>query len=146
MADNHTKEQRSYNMSRIRRKDTSPELKVRKYLFSKGLRYRVDDNRYPGRPDVVLPKYKTAIFINGCFWHHHDCKYFKWPKTNQDYWEAKIYGNLIRDEHNHSAMISAGWEVIVIWECELKKDTQEHTLEKTYERIISHQTDPVKEK
>lgn len=93
--DNHTKEQRHYNMSKIRSKDTTPEEKVRKYLFSQGFRYRKNDKRYPGHPDIVLPKYKTAIFVNGCFWHMHGCKEFVLPKSNLDYWipklERKVY-------------------------------------------------------
>ena len=99
MADNHTKEIRSYNMSRIRSKNTKPEEMVRKYLFSQGFRYRKNDTRLPGKPDIVLPKYKTVIFVNGCFWHKHEnCKYFVWPKTNEDFWRTKISANVSRDQ------------------------------------------------
>ena len=100
MADDHTPEQRSYNMSQIKRKDTKPEILVRKYLFSKGLRYRVDDKRYPGHPDLVFPKYKTAVYVNGCFWHKHNCKRFVWPSSNEEYWHKKINRNVERDAEN----------------------------------------------
>lgn len=122
MADVHSPETRSYNMSRIQGKDTKPEEKVRKYLFSQGFRYRKNDKRLPGKPDIVLPKYKTVIFVNGCFWHKHEgCKYFVWPKTNEDFWRAKILANVSRDQKNMKLLSELGWNVIVIWECELKK-------------------------
>ena len=96
--DVHTKETRSYNMSRIRNKNTKPEELVRKYLFSRGLRYRKNVNKLPGCPDIVLPKYKTVIFVNGCFWHVHEgCRYFKWPENNKEFWENKLLGNKRRD-------------------------------------------------
>lgn len=131
MADVHTPEQRSYNMSQIRSKNTKPEELVRKYLFSKGFRYRKNDARLPGKPDIVLPKYKTVIFVNGCFWHGHEgCRYFVWPKNNADFWKAKISGNIQRDIHCHQTLAEQGWNVIVIWECELKKANREITLDK----------------
>lgn len=109
-------------MSRIQGKDTKPEEKVRKYLFPQGFRYRKNDKRLPGKPDIVLPKYKTVIFVNGCFWHKHEgCKYFVWPKTNEDFWRAKILANVSRDQKNMKLLSELGWNVIVIWECELKK-------------------------
>ena len=117
MADKHSKEVRSYNMARIRSKDTKPEEIVRKYLFSRGFRYRKNDPKLPGKPDVVLPKYRTVIFVNGCFWHHHDCRYFVWPSSNVDFWEKKINGNVARDDRNVSTLKAAGWKVIVVWEC-----------------------------
>lgn len=120
--DNHNKEQRHYNMSRIRSKNTSPEEKVRKYLFSQGFRYRKNDRRYPGRPDIVLPKYKTAIFINGCFWHMHDCKDFVLPKSNLDYWLPKLERNKTRDKENIAKLKEMGWNVIVVWECRIKSE------------------------
>lgn len=135
MADNHSKEERSYNMSRIRSKGNKPEEKVRKYLFSKGFRYRKNDRRLPGCPDIVLPKYKTVIFVNGCFWHKHDCPRFVWPSSNQEYWIPKIEGNVQRDERNHSQLKESGWNVIVIWECELKKKVFEETMARTVEQI-----------
>ena len=104
MADNHTKEQRSYNMSRIRSKNNAPEEKVRKFLFSKGFRYRKNDKKLPGCPDIVLPKYKTVIFVNGCFWHKHSCKRFVWPASNEEYWKKKILRNVERDEANAKAL------------------------------------------
>ena len=126
--DDKTPEQRSINMSHIRSKDTKPEEIVRKYLFARGFRYRKNDTRYPGKPDLVLPKYQTVIFINGCFWHHHGCSRSTLPKTNQDYWIPKIQRNVERDQQNIKALEDAGWKVIVIWECELKKKTLEETM------------------
>ena len=129
MADVHTPEQRSYNMSRIRGKNTKPEEQVRKYLFAQGFRYRKNDARFPGKPDIVLPKYKTAIFVNGCFWHAHaGCKYFVWPKSNEEFWRQKITGNILRDSEKHSQLKSMGWKVIVVWECELKRGHAEERL------------------
>ena len=130
MADVHTPEQRSYNMSRIRGKNTKPEEQVRKYLFTHGFRYRKNDVRLPGKPDIVLPKYKTVIFVNGCFWHgHNGCKYFVWPKNNEEFWKQKIGRNIERDAENHQLLHNLGWYVIDIWECELKKALAPQTLE-----------------
>ena len=126
--DDKTPEQRSINMSHIRSKNTKPEEVVRKYLFAKGFRYRKNDARYPGKPDLVLPKYHTIIFINGCFWHHHGCSRSSLPKSNQDYWIPKIQRNVERDQQNIKALEDAGWQVIIIWECELKKKTLEETM------------------
>ncbi len=138
MVDKVSKEVRSYNMSRIRSKDTKPEILVRSYLFSKGLRFRKNDKRYPGSPDIVLPKYKTMVFVHGCFWHLHDgCKYARIPKSNVEYWEKKLYRNRERDEHNQKELEKMGWRVITVWECELKKDKREHTLEELYVKITS---------
>lgn len=129
MADVHTPEQRSYNMSQIRCKNTKPEEMVRKYLFSQGFRYRKNDSRLPGKPDIVLPKYKTVIFVNGCFWHGHEgCRYFVWPKNNAEFWKAKISGNMQRDVQSIRMLKDQGWNVIVVWECELKKANREATL------------------
>lgn len=136
VADVHTPEQRSYNMSRIRGKNTKPEELVRKYLFAQGLRYRKNDARFPGKPDIVLPKYKTVIFVNGCFWHaHNGCKYFVWPKSNVDFWKKKINGNIQRDLHNNQLLSEQGWNVIVIWECQLKKSTFDETMQHLVEQI-----------
>lgn len=138
MADNHTPEVRSFNMSRIRSRDTGPEAAVRKYLFSKGFRYRKNDKRYPGKPDIVLPKYKTVIFINGCFWHMHEgCRYAVLPKTNKEYWEPKLQRNKKRDAKNISQLEEAGWHVIVIWECELKKNVFDERMEKLCIEILN---------
>ena len=136
MADNHTKEVRSKNMSHIRSTNTKPEELVRKYLFSKGLRYRKNDKRYPGRPDIVLPKYKTFVFVNGCFWHQHPgCRYAVLPATNQDYWLPKLQRNMERDNANYEKLQQDGWRVITVWECRLKKPVRENTLENLYAQI-----------
>ena len=136
MADNHTPEIRSYNMSRIKAKDTKPEEKVRKYLFAQGFRYRKNDKRLPGKPDIVLPKYKTVIFVNGCFWHKHDnCKKFVWPKSNIEYWQKKILRNVERDKSEHEELEKLGWKVIVVWECKLKKQDFEDTMIKLVDEI-----------
>ena len=137
MVDVHTPEQRSYNMSRIRSKNTKPEELVRKFLFSQGFRYRKNDARLPGKPDIVLPKYKTVIFVNGCFWHGHEgCRYFVWPKNNAEFWEAKIAGNIQRDKHNHQLLANQGWRVIEIWECQLKRSVVDNTLQNLVLQII----------
>ena len=123
--DVHSKEVRSYNMSRIKGKDTKPEETVRKYLFSQGFRYRKNDKRLPGTPDIVLPKYKTVIFVNGCFWHGHEgCKYFVWPKNNAEFWHKKIRDNILRDQRKVQALDLLGWKVIVVWECKIKSDKE----------------------
>ena len=132
-----TQEQISYNMSRIRGKDTKPEIKVRKYLFSRGYRYRKNDRRYPGTPDIVLPKYKTVIFVNGCFWHRHPfCKDATTPKTRTDFWQAKFDRNVLNDKLHFSALEEMGWHVIVIWECELKKDKFETTMHRVENELV----------
>lgn len=137
VADNHSKEVRSYNMSRIRSRDTKPEEIVRKYLFSKGLRYRKNDKRYPGHPDIVLPKYKTIVFVNGCFWHMHEgCSGFVLPKSNRDYWLPKLKKNKEHDTQNFKVLESKGWHVIIIWGCELKKNKRQLTLEHLYDNIV----------
>lgn len=135
MADNHTKEQRSYNMSRICSKNNAPEEKVRKFLFSKGFRYRKNDKNLPGCPDIVLPKYKTIIFVNGCFWHKHNCKRFVWPSSNEEYWKKKILRNVERDEINIKELKELGWKVLVVWECELKKAIIDKRLETLVDEI-----------
>lgn len=138
MVDTFSKETRSYVMSRIKCKDTKPEIIVRSYLFSRGLRFRKNDKRYPGSPDIVLPKYKTIVFVHGCFWHLHEgCKYARIPKSNVDYWEKKLYRNRERDKHNQKELEKMGWNVITVCECELKKDNVEQTLEDLYAQITS---------
>ena len=122
MADILSKEKRSWNMSRIRGKDTSIEVIVRKYLFSKGYRFRKNVMGLPGKPDIVLPKYKTVIFIHGCYWHRHPgCKYSYTPKTNCDFWEKKFAINVANDLKNQELLEANGWTVITIWECDIKK-------------------------
>ena len=128
MADNHTKEIRSMNMSHIRSTNSKPEEIVRKYLFSKGFRYRKNVKKLPGCPDIVLSKYQTVIFVNGCFWHKHDCPRFVWPSSNQDYWRPKILRNVERDQLNRQELEARGWRVIVVWECELKKSAAHEVL------------------
>ena len=114
-------------MSKIKSKDTISEIIVRKFLFSKGFRYRLYDKRYPGKPDIVLPKYKTIIFIHGCFWHgHKDCKRSKLPKTKEMFWREKILNNIERDKKNINELVENGWNVIVIWECELSNKTKQN--------------------
>lgn len=135
MADTHTKEIRSMNMSHIRSTNSKPEEVVRKYLFSQGFRYRKNDKRLPGKPDIVLPKYKAVIFVNGCFWHKHDCTRFVWPASNQEYWIPKILRNAERDKENYQILENSGWRVLVVWECELKKKVRDDTLKKLCQDI-----------
>jgi DNA mismatch endonuclease (patch repair protein) len=130
MADVHSKETRSYNMSRIKGKNTKPEILVRKFLFSKGFRYRINVSKLPGKPDIVLPKYKTVIFIHGCFWHGHEgCRYFVVPKTRTEWWLEKISSNIERDTKVEEFLKANGWKVIVIFECKLKSGIAEETLQ-----------------
>lgn len=135
--DNHSPKVRSYNMSQIKSTNTNPEEMVRKYLFSKGLRYRKNVKTLPGKPDIVLSKYKTIIFVNGCFWHGHSgCKYFVMPKSNTNYWKEKIEKNIERDRKNYNNLSEIGWNVITVWECQLKKSMYKNTLEYLYYNII----------
>ncbi len=136
MADNKTTSARSINMSRIRSTNTNPEELVRKYLFSRGFRYRKNVRELPGCPDIVLTKYKTVIFVNGCFWHKHDCPRFVWPTTNREYWIPKIEGNVSRDHYNQELLKERGWSVLVVWECQLKKKTFETTMNQLIAEII----------
>ena len=116
-----TPEQRKRNMSAIKGRDTKPEILLRKLLHSQGYRFRIQRKDLPGRPDIVLPRYKTAIFVNGCFWHRHEgCKYASTPSTNSEFWEKKFAANVKRDTRNYVALKKQGWNVIVIWECEVK--------------------------
>lgn len=123
-----TKEQRSKIMASIHSKDTKPEMIVRRYLHACGFRYRLNSPRLPGHPDLVLRKYRTCIFVNGCFWHGHDCKDFAPPKTNTEFWTNKINRNKERDINVQKQLATMGWHCIVVWECELKKDSREQTL------------------
>lgn len=138
MTDNHTKEIRSMNMSHIRSKNTKPEEIVRKYLFSKGLRYRKNVKKLPGCPDIVLKKYNAVIFVNGCFWHKHDCGRFVWPSSNIEYWRRKIERNIERDQNNLKELKNIGWRVFIIWECELKKKIAPSNLEKLFLKIVEN--------
>lgn len=135
--DVHSKETRSYNMSRIRSKDTKPELLVRKFLHKNGFRYRLHVKDLPGKPDIVLPKYKTVIFIHGCFWHGHEgCKYFTIPKTRTEWWLNKIKKNNFNDQKAEGVLFRLGWRIIKLWECELKKIFRENTLQSLSACII----------
>jgi DNA mismatch endonuclease (patch repair protein) len=130
MADVHDKKTRSFNMSRIKGKNTKPEILVRQFLHKNGFRYRLNYSKLPGKPDIVLPKYKTVIFINGCFWHgHKGCKYFVIPKTRTEWWLEKINGTIERDKKKIIELENMGWKVKVIWECELKPNEKNRTLE-----------------
>lgn len=139
MADVMTPKQRSRCMAAVKGKDTKPEMIVRKYLFSRGMRFRVQVRKLPGNPDIVLPKYKTVIFVNGCFWHgHEDCKYFRLPKSNVEFWKEKIGRNIERDRESMQALLDLGWKIIRVWECELRnKANREDTLNKIYKSITS---------
>jgi DNA mismatch endonuclease, patch repair protein len=132
MTDVHSKETRSFNMSRIKGKDTKPEMMVRKFLFANGIRYRLHDKKLPGKPDLVFPKYRKVVFVHGCFWHGHEgCKYFVVPKTRTEWWLNKINANKNKDAESLCALREQDWEVIMVWECELKgyrKDLKLNTL------------------
>lgn len=129
MADVHDKETRSYNMSQIKGRDTKPEMLVRKFLHANGFRYRLHVKNLPGKPDIVLRKYKTVIFVHGCFWHGHEgCKYFVVPQTRTDWWVNKINGNIANDKKAITALKKEGWKIITLWECNLKPLKVEKTL------------------
>ena len=137
MADVKSKEARSRNMAAIKGKNTKPEEIVRKYLFANGFRYRKNDKRLPGTPDIVLPKYKTVIFVNGCFWHgHNNCKYFVWPENNAEFWRRKIESNIVRDNKKIAQLRSLDWRVIVIWECQLKPKLRQQSLTHLVDEIV----------
>jgi len=120
MVDVHNPERRSANMRAIRNKDTDPEMKIRRLLFAKGFRFRIHVKALPGSPDIVLPKYRVAIFVHGCFWHGHDCHLFKVPSTRTEFWMAKIQSNRDRDLRDESYLLAQGWRILTIWECALK--------------------------
>lgn len=128
--DNLSSIQRRKNMSAIHSKNTKPEILVRKFLFSRGFRYRLNHPRLPGHPDIVLKKYRTCIFVNGCFWHGHEgCRYYRLPKTNIEYWTNKIEKNKIRDKKEQRQLADMGWHCITVWECQLKPLVRDQTLE-----------------
>lgn len=136
MADVHDKKTRSFNMSRIRGKDTKPEIAVRKFLFKNGYRYKLHDRSLPGKPDIVLPKYRTVIFVNGCFWHGHTgCKYFVIPKTNTNWWINKISSNKLNDKRKLKQLKKNGWNCISLFECQLKPLRKEKALEKLINKL-----------
>jgi DNA mismatch endonuclease (patch repair protein) len=138
MSDVHSAATRSYNMSQIKGKNTKPELLVRQYLHSRGLRYRLHTKELPGKPDLVLPKYKTVVFVHGCFWHKHEgCRYFVVPKTRTEFWLNKIGRNVTNDERQQAELAAAGWNVLTVWECELKPAVRERTLAELFSTITS---------
>ena len=138
MADIFPASKRSEIMSRVKGKETTPEIIVRKYLFSRGLRYRKNVKTLPGTPDIVLPKYKTVVLVNGCFWHgHKGCKPAHLPSTNLNYWEKKIADNIERDERKKRELENLGYKVLVAWQCQLKKKIRYDNLEKLYNNIIN---------
>ena len=139
MSDIYSKSKRSSIMSKISGKDTKPEILVGKYLFSKGFRFRKNIKDLPGKPDIVLPKYKTIIFINGCFWHgHENCKKATLPATNTEFWREKISGNIIRDKGNIQKLIGMGYKVIIVWQCELTASFRETTLNSLLKKIMKN--------
>jgi DNA mismatch endonuclease (patch repair protein) len=137
MTDIFTSKKRSQIMSKIHGKETRLEILVRKFLFSQGFRYRKNDKRYAGKPDIVLPKYKTVVFIHGCFWHGHSCNKGHIPRSNTDFWQDKITKNRQRDIKNESSLQALGFKVVTIWECELKNKT---VLESRLNRLVTIQT------
>ncbi|WP_281670784.1 very short patch repair endonuclease [Rikenella microfusus] len=137
MTDTVSKQKRSEIMSHVTGKETKPEIIVRKYLFAHGLRYRKNAKNLPGTPDIVFPKYKTVVFVNGCFWHGHEgCKYAHLPSTNLSYWVKKIAANLERDERKKRELKELGYKVLVIWQCQLKITVREKNLEELYNDIV----------
>lgn len=140
MADNLSKEVRSMNMSHIRSVNSRPEELVRKYLFSRGFRYRKNVRSLPGCPDIVLTKYRTVVFVNGCFWHKHDCPRFVWPSSNEEYWHSKIQRNVERDKKSIAELQALGWNVIIVWECELKKPKKDMRLALLVTEILQNQS------
>lgn len=141
MADTMSPEQRSRIMAAIRSKNTKPEVMVRRYLFGRGLRYRIHAKNLPGHPDIVLPKYKTIVFVNGCFWHGHSgCAHYRLPSSNRDFWETKITRNRERDSAQEEELRKLGWRVLRVWECEIRRvaDRQER-LERLYAEITGKQ-------
>ena len=139
MADRHTVEQRHINMSKIKGRDTNPEVVARHRLFIEGFRYRKNVKSLPGTPDIVLPKYRTVIFVNGCFWHGHEgCKYYVVPKTNTSFWQEKIRRNQLRDEEVLRDLDALGWHVITVWECELRPSSLEQTIKSLIDILESN--------
>lgn len=137
MSDNRTLAQRHRNMAAIHSASTKPELKLRHALWKQGFRYRINDKRLPGKPDIVLPKYHSVIFVHGCFWHgHKDCKYYTIPKTNTEFWTAKVARNQERDQEEWRQLEAKGWYVIIVWECQLKKAVLDETVNRVVAEIL----------
>ena len=138
MADVHSKAIRSYNMSQIKGKDTTPEILVRKYLFAEGFRYRIHQNKLPGKPDLVFPKLKKIVFIHGCYWHGHEkCKYFVPPKTKTKWWLKKIDSNKKRDDRNVKDLKKLGWKVLIVWQCQLTPEKRNSTFSSIKKKLGS---------
>ena len=135
MSDFLSKKERSIRMSKIRSKDTKPELLMRRFLFSLGLRFRLYDKKLPGRPDIVLKRHRTAIQVQGCFWHNHGCKYSNTPRSNKLFWREKLKKNILRDKRNQRKIKNLGWRLLNVWECQImiKKD-----FDRVKKRIIKH--------
>ena len=141
VTDTFSPAKRSQIMSRIRAKDTSPELQIRKGLHALGFRYRLHDRKLPGKPDLVFPRYKSVIFVNGCFWHGHTCHLFRWPASNEGYWKPKICRTIERDCVNHALLKECGWRVLVIWECAFRgrfRFSMEDVIEMASEWLVSN--------
>ncbi|WP_257283360.1 very short patch repair endonuclease [Endozoicomonas sp. SESOKO1] len=131
---------RSRNMAKIKSKDTKPEMIIRKYLHAKGLRYRIHDKQLPGKPDIVLPRFKTVIFVHGCFWHRHEkCRLAYTPKTHCDFWNKKFEANVKRDRFVIATLIEKGWRIIIVWECAIRSKSRDEYLMQTYNEIFSDQ-------
>lgn len=138
-----TPENRHKNMSHIHSKDTKPEKQIRSALFKAGFRYRICDKRYPGKPDLIFPRYYAVVFINGCFWHaHKNCQYFVFPKSNQDFWEKKFESNKKRDAENLKYYQEQCWRVCFVWECAIRGKNSRHKVEKVTEQIIQWLEEP----
>jgi len=139
ISDIYSIDKRSDIMSKVRQEGTKPEILIRRFLFSHGFRYRKNDKRYPGKPDIVLPKYRTMIFVHGCFWHgHENCKAATLPKTNTDFWKKKISENIARDQKNIEALREEGWNVITIWQCEIEnRNKRKERLDLLLDEIIN---------
>ena len=144
LADVHDRATRSRNMAAIRGSDTKPEMIVRKGLHVHGFRYRLHDKKLPGRPDLVLPKHRAVIFVNGCFWHGHHCELFRWPSTREEFWREKITANVERDRRNAALLTKAGWRIGVVWECSLKGKNRlsaETVVQALADWLLSHRRD-----
>ena len=139
ISDIYSIDKRSDIMSKVRQEGTKPEILIRRFLFSHGFRYRKNDKRYPGKPDIVLPKYRTIIFVHGCFWHgHENCKAATLPKTNTDFWKKKISENIARDQKNIETLREEGWNVITIWQCEIEnRNKRKERLDLLLDKIIN---------
>ena len=139
MADRLSPQQRHHCMSSIHSSSTKPELRLRKALWKKGFRYRINDKRHPGTPDIVLPKYRSVVFIHGCFWHgHKDCPKYVIPKTNTEFWVNKVVLNQKRDEEKWRQLEAKDWSVIIVWECELEKNRFDSTVSRVEREIIEN--------